>query len=163
MKKVCNKCGEKLSINNFAKKKYKSGNIGTAGTCKGCENARRRAKYKPVIRENDELYEQGKRRCKKCSVIKPLSEYSRYTAKKGGIKHVCNECERIRHRDYKRENADRRNEKLRERRANDAEYREKLLEYKRKYRTNNRERYLKLQRETCKLSDIAKDFSRGLI
>ena len=150
MKKVCNKCGEELSINNFAKKKYKSGNIGTAGTCKGCENARRRAKYKPVIRENDELYEQGKRRCKKCSVIKPLSEYSRYTAKKGGIKNVCNECERIRYRDWKRENADRINEGRRERTANDPEYREAYKKYKRKYRTIHRERYLKLEREGAK-------------
>ena len=27
--KVCNKCGKELSINNFAKKKYRSGTIGT--------------------------------------------------------------------------------------------------------------------------------------
>ena len=147
MKKVCKKCGVELSIDNFAKKKYRSGNIGIVGVCKGCENTRRRAKYKPVIRENDELYEQGKRRCKKCSVIKPLSEYSRYTAKKGGIKNICNECERIRMRDWKKENADRINEGRRERTANDPEYREAYRKYKRKYKTNNRERYLKLSRE----------------
>lgn len=150
MMKVCNKCGQKLSINNFAKKKYRSGNIGRAGTCKGCENARRRAKYKPVIRENDKLYEEGKRRCMKCSVIKPLSDYGRYTARKGGIKSICKECDNIRRRDWKRKNADRINEGRRERHANDTEYREKTLEYKRKYRTNNRERYLKLSREGSK-------------
>ena len=148
--KVCNKCGKELSINNFAKKKYKSGTIGIVGICKGCENARRRAKYKPVIRENDKLYEQGKRRCKKCSIIKPLSDYGKYTAGKGGIKTICKECNRKRIRYWKRENADRINEGRRERHANDTEYREKTLEYKRKYKTNNRERHLELSREGAK-------------
>ncbi len=147
MMKVCNKCGQELSIDNFAKKKYRSGNIGIVGICKGCENARRREKYKPVIRENDKLYEEGKRRCKKCSAIKPLSDYKKYTAGKGGIKNICRECDNIRRRDWKRKNADKINEECRERTANDREYRERNIQYKRKYRTNNRERYLKLSRE----------------
>ena len=33
--------------------------------------------------------------CKKCGVEKPLSDYGKYTAKKGGIRNVCKECERI--------------------------------------------------------------------
>ena len=42
--KICKKCGQILTIDNFPRKKYRSGNIGIAGICKGCENARRRAK-----------------------------------------------------------------------------------------------------------------------
>ena len=150
MKKVCKKCGVELSIDNCIKKKYRSGNIGIAGICKRCENAKRKAKYKPVIRENDKLYKEGKRRCKKCSVIKPLSEYSRYTAKKGGIKNVCNECERIRYRDWKRENADRVNEGRRERIANDPEYRDRINGNKNQWRIDNREHHLKMEREGAK-------------
>jgi hypothetical protein len=148
--KVCNKCGKELSINNFAKKKYRSGTIGIVGICKGCENARRRAKYKPVIRENDKLYEQGKRRCKKCSIIKPLSDYGRYTAGKGGIKSICKECNRIRCRDWKRENADRINEGRRERTANDPEYKDRINGLKKQWRIDNREHYLKRERENAK-------------
>ena len=147
MKKVCNKCGQNLSIDNFTLRKNRQGNKRRVTICKGCENARRRAKYKPIIRENDELYEEGKRRCKKCSVIKPLSDYRIYTAGKGGIKSICKECDNIRRRDWKRKNADKINEERRERHANDTEYREKILEYKRKYRTIHRERYLELSRE----------------
>ncbi len=88
--------------------------------------------------------------CKKCGIEKPLPDYKKYTAGKGGIRNVCVECERIRLRDWKRKNADKINEGRRERHANDTEYREKTLEYKKKYRTNNRERYLKLEREGSK-------------
>ena len=150
MKKVCNKCGQKLSINNFAKKKYRSGNIGYRGTCKGCENTRRREKYKPVIRENDKLYEEGKRRCKKCSVIKPLSEYRKYTTGKGGIKSICKECDNIRRRDWKRKNSDKINERRRYLTANDPEYRNRNNRNKTQWRIDNREHHLKTHREGAK-------------
>jgi 5-methylcytosine-specific restriction endonuclease McrA len=88
--------------------------------------------------------------CKKCGVEKPLSEYSKYTAGKGGIRNVCKECERERRKKWKRENADRINEQRRWRTANDPEYREATLRSKRKYRTENRERYLELEREGAK-------------
>ena len=91
-----------------------------------------------------------KKICKKCGVEKPLLDYGKYTAGKGGIRNVCKECERIRRRNWKRKNADRINEGRRERTANDPEYREATIEYKRKYRTNNKERYLKLEREGAK-------------
>ena len=88
--------------------------------------------------------------CKKCGVEKPLSEYSKYTSGKGGIRNVCKECERERLRNWKRENADRINEQRRWRTANDPEFREASLRSKRKYRTENRERYLELEREGSK-------------
>jgi len=88
--------------------------------------------------------------CKKCGIEKPLSDYKKYTAGKGGIRNVCVECERIRLRDWKRKNADRINEGRRERTANDPEYREAYRKYKRKYKTIHRERYLKLEREGAK-------------
>tara|TARA_A100001234_G_C12510410_1_gene335842 strand:+ start:35 stop:760 length:726 start_codon:yes stop_codon:yes gene_type:complete len=88
--------------------------------------------------------------CKKCGVEKPLSEYSKYTAGKGGIRNVCKECERERRKKWKRDNADRINEQRRWRTANDPEYREATLRSKRKYRTENRERYLELEREGAK-------------
>ena len=84
--------------------------------------------------------------CKKCGIEKPLSDYKKYTAGKGGIRNVCVECERIRLRDWKRKNADRINEGRRERTANDPEYREAYRKYKRKYKTIHRERHLKLSR-----------------
>lgn len=148
--KICKKCGQILSIDNFPRKKYKLGNVGIQGICKVCINARRREKYIPIISENDELHKEGKRRCKTCSVIKPLSDYGRYTAGKGGIRSVCKECERIRRRDWKRENADRINEERRSRTANDPEYRESVDRYRQKYRTENREHYLKTERESAK-------------
>ena len=91
-----------------------------------------------------------KKICKKCGVEKPLLDYEKYTAGKGGIRNVCKECERIRRRNWKRKNADKINEGRRERTANDPEYRERTLEYKRKYRTIHRDRWLKLSREGAK-------------
>ena len=91
-----------------------------------------------------------KKVCKKCGVEKPLLDYEKYTAGKGGIRNICRECERTRRRNWKRENADRINEGRRERTANDPEYREAYRKYKRKYRTIHRDRYLKLAREGAK-------------
>ena len=91
-----------------------------------------------------------KKICKKCGVEKPLLDYEKYTAGKGGIRNVCKECERIRRRNWKRKNADRINEGRRERTANDPEYRERTLKSKRKYRTIHRDRWLKLEREGAK-------------
>tara|TARA_B100000131_G_C17924797_1_gene535804 strand:- start:57 stop:683 length:627 start_codon:yes stop_codon:yes gene_type:complete len=88
-----------------------------------------------------------KKVCIKCGVEQPLSEYSRHTAGKSGLKNSCKECERKRHRDWKIANADKINARRRYRTANDTEYREKTLEYKRKYKTIHRERYLELMRE----------------
>ena len=80
--------------------------------------------------------------CKKCSVEKPLSEYPKYTAGKGGTRNICKECEKDRRKKWKRENADRINEQRRWRTANDPEYRDAVKRSKQKYRTENRERYL---------------------
>ena len=91
-----------------------------------------------------------KKICKKCGVEKPLLDYEKYTAGKGGIRNVCKECERIRRRNWKRKNADRINEGRRERTANDPEYREAYRRYKRKYKTIHRDRWLKLEREGAK-------------
>ena len=88
--------------------------------------------------------------CKKCGVEKPLLDYGKYTAGKGGIRNVCKECERIRRKNRKRKNADRINEGRRERTAIDPEYRERTLKSKRKYRTIHRDRWLKLEREGAK-------------
>tara|TARA_R100000742_G_C4246344_1_gene65233 strand:- start:83 stop:778 length:696 start_codon:yes stop_codon:yes gene_type:complete len=88
-----------------------------------------------------------KKVCKKCGVEKSLSDYKKYTAGKGGIRNVCVECERTRHRDWKRKNADRINEGRRERTANDPEYRERNIQYKREWRIDNREHHLKTERE----------------
>jgi|14_taG_2_1085336.scaffolds.fasta_scaffold22157_1 5-methylcytosine-specific restriction endonuclease McrA len=145
--KICKKCGQILSIDNFPRKKYKSGNVGIQGICKVCINARRREKYIPIISENDELHKEGKRRCKTCSVIKPLSDYGTYTAGKGGVKGICKKCNGIRCRDWKRENADRINEERRSRTANDPEHREHINGKKKDWRHNNREHYLKTEAE----------------
>ena len=80
-----------------------------------------------------------KKVCKKCGVEKPLLDYEKYTAGKGGIRNICRECETTRRRNWKRKNADRINEGRRERTANDPEYREAYRKYKRKYRTIHRE------------------------
>ena len=88
--------------------------------------------------------------CKKCGVEKPLSDYKRYTAGKGGIRNICKKCNGIRCRDWKRENADRINEERRWRTANDPEYREAVDRHRQKYRTENREHYLKTESEGAK-------------
>tara|TARA_B100002019_G_C21102389_1_gene514211 strand:+ start:82 stop:807 length:726 start_codon:yes stop_codon:yes gene_type:complete len=88
--------------------------------------------------------------CIKCDVEKPLSEYSKYTAGKGGTRNICKDCVNEYRRKWKRENADRINEQRRWRTANDPEYREAILRSKRKYRTENRDRYLELEREGAK-------------
>ena len=91
-----------------------------------------------------------KKVCKKCGVEKPLLDYEKYTAGKGGIRNVCKECERIRRRDWKRENADRINEGRRYRIANDPEYKDRINGLKKQWRIDNREHHLKKEREGAK-------------
>jgi 5-methylcytosine-specific restriction endonuclease McrA len=88
--------------------------------------------------------------CKKCGVEKPLSMYQKYTVGKGGIRNICKTCENERRKKWKRENADRINEQRRWRTANDSEYRDAVERSRQKYRTENRERYLELEREGAK-------------
>ena len=88
--------------------------------------------------------------CKKCGAEKPLSEYSKYTAGKGGIRNICKDCVNESRRKWKRENADRINERRRWRLQNDPEYRERTYGKREEWRRNNRERHLKAEREGAK-------------
>lgn len=70
--------------------------------------------------------------CIKCNVEKPLSEYSKYTSGKGGIRNVCKDCI---------------NEQRRWRMANDPEFRDRVKRSHLKYRTENREHIRKSAKE----------------
>jgi len=89
--------------------------------------------------------------CKKCGVEKSLNDMRSY--KKNGevrISGICKDCNNARTRQWKRDNADRINEQRRWRTANDPEYRESVDGYRQKYRTENRENYLKVESEGAK-------------
>ena len=76
--------------------------------------------------------------CIKCGVERPLSRYERrtYTSGKSGIRNVCKDCENERRR--RRYNQTDTGGKDRVKRSNQ------------KYRTENKERYLELEREGAK-------------
>ena len=89
--------------------------------------------------------------CKKCGVEKLLNDMHTYK-KKGEVRisGICKACNGKRIREWKRSNADRINEQRRWRTANDPEYRDAVDRSRQKYRTENRERYLELEREGSK-------------
>ena len=45
--KICSKCKQNLSDDNFYKRTYKSGNVGLQPKCKACGSANRAQYYKP--------------------------------------------------------------------------------------------------------------------
>ena len=89
--------------------------------------------------------------CKKCGVEESLNDMHSY--KKNGevrISGICKNCNNARRRQWRRDNADRINEQRRWRTANDPEYRGAVDRHRQKYRTENREHYLKIESEGAK-------------
>ena len=89
--------------------------------------------------------------CTKCNTEKSLCDMNTFKHKgEVRISGICKDCNRERVRAWKKANADRINERRRWRTANDPEYREAVKRSKQKYRTENREHHLELEREGAK-------------
>ena len=142
MKKVCKKCGVEKPISDFSKsgksilvdgsivKRYKS-------TCRQCVNT-------GPMKRKDNI---DPKQCKKCGIIKPLSEYPLEKNSHGNMRYrgECKECKRDREKKWLEKNPDRvrvyydtRNEKIR----TNPEIRRKLTKLNRQWREkgDNRDR-----------------------
>jgi hypothetical protein len=82
--------------------------------------------------------EQTTKRCSKCGIIKPITEFYKDKFTKGGMNSRCKECMRIYHHEYYKRNLERRREWQREYYE---ENEEKIREYRHKYRLKNIEKY----------------------
>lgn len=120
-RKTCSKCDERKPLNEFYRDP--ACKDGHRPDCKKCSNKHRaswaKARYvSKTGRQNDvslegkarreairtarnqrrevraQLQEQGLRKCRKCSEIKPLGEFYRHPKGAGGYRTVCKKCEK---------------------------------------------------------------------
>lgn len=96
--KICTRCGEEKSIEEFAKKdKEKYRNF-----CKQCDAERVRKIYqKHKKREEQEMSETITKICTKCGKEKTLEEFNNDKRGKYGHKSICRECEKIQKDEYR--------------------------------------------------------------
>lgn len=98
--KICTRCGEEKSIEEFAKKdKEKYRNF-----CKQCDAERVRKIYqKHKKREEQEMSETQTitKICTKCGKEKTLEEFNNDKRGKYGCKSICRECEKVQKSEYR--------------------------------------------------------------
>ena len=105
MEKVCSKCGEKLDLNLFGKKK--SSKDGLSPWCKRCckiSNSKSYLENKEVILKQQkqkylglhpkEEIKKGFKKCGSCKEVKPmtLEYFGKALSNKDGFKNTCKEC-----------------------------------------------------------------------
>jgi hypothetical protein len=87
--KKCIKCGEGKPLKEFSKSSRCKN--GRRGTCKSCDNLRRRHPD-PTKRKYQAKVIDGKKRCKECGEEKLLSEFNRNAEGVGGRQNICRVC-----------------------------------------------------------------------
>lgn len=99
--KICTRCGEEKSIEEFAKKdkeKYRN-------YCKQCDAERVRKSYQKHKKREDkqmtEPVETITKICTKCGKEKPLDEFNADKRGKYGHKSICRECEKVQKSEYR--------------------------------------------------------------
>jgi hypothetical protein len=131
--KLCSKCGKEQPIEYYPLRietgKYRP-------ECKICWNAYQRERYLEKLGKHKrtaraEAREADPKRCIKCGVEKPLSEYTIHNRKKGQHRNFCHECEKQWIRKYHK--TDQGKQKAKEWIDNN---KEKILEYREIYKTD---------------------------
>ena len=129
--KICTKCGKERPVEDF-QVRLETGKRRT--DCKHCQNAYHRMRYlerlgkfKRDIRKD--VREADPKKCIRCGVEKPLSEFTFHNREKGQHRNFCHDCEKNWIRQYHKSPQGK--EKGQEWIANN---KEKIEEYKRLYR-----------------------------
>ena len=99
MEKICKTCKVEKSVELFHKNGNRYGKQEYTPSCKECFNAKSRVyqRSKYVLkggRWNPEFSEkEGKKRCKKCNIVKTINEFSkRYAKERGRYRGTCKFC-----------------------------------------------------------------------
>jgi hypothetical protein len=93
----CTKCGRTLLLSEFYKANTSRGKFGHSSRCKRCKNELH-AKYVAQRWPKPEPTPTGFKRCSKCSVIKPVSEFTQLKKSRDGFCGRCKECKRAKQR-----------------------------------------------------------------
>ena len=96
-----------------------------------------RRRKNPKIKEKEELAQQEKKRCTKCSVIKPFSSFSPQKAGYMGIKAQCRECDTKYDKQFQSKNNTRA----------ERDKTDKAKQYRKKYVAKNLDWWRKYERE----------------
>lgn len=167
--RVCSRCGLNKTAEHFSENGPR-----LRSRCKECEAELRRAErdsktgWRSRIRENDELEKSGQRRCYRCKIIKPISEFRSRSDHRAKIDTRCLECadavaaqrrskhrneNRLRQREYFQRNREAVN--LRQR-LSYSRNPEKRREQSRSYRNANIEKYREYDRKRSKTPERKK-------
>ena len=93
MTKQCNCCKQIKPLDEFYRNKNNSD--GRAGTCKNCQEARRRGEIEAWIPQWKIRNEQGQKQCSKCKQWKDETEFSKGNLP-DGLNSICKECDKNR-------------------------------------------------------------------
>jgi len=85
--KYCTKCHEIKSIDSFDPRP--SGKPGYRSQCNDCRNAYNRARYIPKVKD---LPPDGYKRCSRCNLLLPLSDFFAASRNKDGLRYECKSC-----------------------------------------------------------------------
>lgn len=141
-KKKCSSCKEVKELHNFYfKKNYNS----YQSKCNDCMVLYRR-KLKPLkeqYKQRLDLHEQKLKKCSRCEIVKPYSEYGINKSTFYGIQCYCKSCKSERQKEY-RENP---------------RFKEKLLDKKKEYyhRVKNSDKYLNYLNKRKEKRDYKKE------
>jgi len=90
------------------------------------------------------MCEEGFKKCSKCGEVKPVEWFSRDKSKKGGRCNHCKACRKQYHKQYREENKEAIEERMKLYRGENKEY---YAEYRKRYYEENREHLLKQTRQ----------------
>jgi hypothetical protein len=148
MEKKCKKCNVVKDVSEFYK--LKSSKDGFSNECRVCckeyrEANKEKAKQNRINRKNPtlqeleaeaekkRLFENEKKKCKKCNVVKDVSEFNKGKTSKDGLRGYCKVCISEQKKEYREAN------------------KEKIAKYNKKYIEANKEKVAKYNANRRKL------------
>jgi len=142
--RVCCRCGEKKPATSKNFTKNKALRLGITSLCRECsrkeqKKARNTGKVEAALREADDLFADGKKRCERCKEVTDVSMFGKNKKRRDGLNGYCKSCVSQLNSKFRAENLD-------ALKARSAEWRAKnkdaVLLRAKKYRTENRDAVL---------------------
>ena len=171
--KTCTKCRESKPLDEFYN--HKGRKDGKSEACKDCNKSLCKERYlkkiggkysRPLLTdegrdEEKKMFLKGKKECTKCKEVKLLNEFKSDKNKKNGYSSWCKECHKQAHRNWRKNN-------MQKKKLMDKDYyirnREKIIKQVNERQKNdpNRKEYMKKYAEenSTKISEYKADYQR---